>query len=169
MRFWIVLWAVVGGAGCSGDSVDDSVLPDVVINEFLASNATGLTDATGAFPDWVELFNRSDVPVDLAGFTLTDDLSFPTKWVFPAGTQIAAGGYLIVFCDGDVADGPLHASFSLSAQGESIGLYAPPARGSAPLDELDFDAQVTDVSSARIPNGGDTWQPASPPTPGAPN
>jgi hypothetical protein len=35
---------------------------DVVVNEFVASNATGLTDESGAFPDWIEMLNRTDEP-----------------------------------------------------------------------------------------------------------
>jgi hypothetical protein len=46
---------------------------------------------------WVELYNRSGNPVDLAGWQLAHDLNYR----FPPGTRIASGGYLVVA--GDVA------------------------------------------------------------------
>ena len=43
----------------------------------------------------------TDMParVDLGGWTVTDDLTNPSQFVFPEGTRIPALGYLIVWCD----------------------------------------------------------------------
>jgi hypothetical protein len=41
---------------------------------------------------WLELFNRSDDVVDLAGWRLTDEIEFE----FAAGTRLGAGEYLVV-------------------------------------------------------------------------
>ncbi len=54
----------------------------IVINEVLTSNSNGLADEFGENPDWIELYNKSNVPVDLAGYGLTDDATKPFKWVF---------------------------------------------------------------------------------------
>ncbi|RMF08484.1 MAG: hypothetical protein D6762_05575, partial [Candidatus Neomarinimicrobiota bacterium] len=45
----------------------------VVINEFLARNASVNYDEAGEYDDWLELYNRSAVPVDLSGMYLSDD------------------------------------------------------------------------------------------------
>jgi len=99
----------------------------VIIAEFLASNTSGLQDENGDNSDWIELFNAGTVPVNLAGWALTDSAADPTKWIFPS-TNIAPGGFLIVFASGKdrrVPGAPLHTRFSLSAGGEYLGLIRP--------------------------------------------
>jgi hypothetical protein len=138
------------------------------INEIVASNATGLQDESGSFPDWVELWNSTGADVDLGGWYLTDDDTWTDKWAFAPGTVVPAGGYLVVFCDGDVLDGTLHTSYSLSSSGEFVGLYTPLAEGNAQADAEEFPLAATDVSWARLPDGGAFGDDPTP-TPGAPN
>ncbi|MDZ4783556.1 MAG: lamin tail domain-containing protein [Planctomycetia bacterium] len=45
--------------------------------------------------EWVELFNRGDVPVDLSAWSFDDAM----EYVFPAGTVMAPGAYLVVASD----------------------------------------------------------------------
>ncbi len=107
---------------------------DVVITEFMASNDSTLLDGNGASSDWVELHNSGSNAVDLAGWYLSDDPEELDKWAFPS-TNIAAGGYIVVFASGtdgaayvDPA-GYLHATFRLSrnddGQGECVALVQP--------------------------------------------
>jgi hypothetical protein len=141
------------------------------INEFLASNTTGLKDPQGEYEDWIEIYNFSDTDTDLAGMSLTDDLTNPTKWQIPSGypsqTTIPANGYLVFFADQDTADGPLHADFKLSASGEEIGLFA--ADGVTPIDTVVFGEQAANISYGRFPDGDDNWRFFPTPTPGAAN
>jgi hypothetical protein len=37
------------------------------------------------------------------------------------------------------------------------------------VDSVAFNAQATDVSLGRVPDGSGSWQPLDPPTPGAVN
>lgn len=141
---------------------------DVVINEFQADNVGTLADEAGDFDDWVELFNPGEQPADLTDHYLTDDLQNPTRWPFPEGTTIEAGGYLIVWADGS-ADGPLHASFGLSAGGEAIALFGPLDSGGPRIDAGEYAAQAADQSMARWPDGSSDWQADPSPTPGASN
>ena len=69
---------------------------DVIISEFMADNATTLADEDGQFSDWIEIHNPTLNPINLLGYSLTDDPGLLTKWEFPAVT-IPAGGYLLVF------------------------------------------------------------------------
>jgi len=105
----------------------------------------------------------------LDGMYLTDNLSEPTKWQIPAGTTIPPGGYLLVWCDEDTGQGPLHAGFKLNRDGEEIGLFADDAHGNVPLDSIVFGPQQENVSYGRRPDGADTWDFLSPPTPGTGN
>jgi hypothetical protein len=167
-------WACSEAANCA--SGDDTGEPEdtgqiskdwaaIVINEFMASNQTGLQDESKAFPDWLELYNPTDTTVDLDGWTLTDDLDEPEKHTL-SSLEIAAGEFLVLFADGDSDDGDRHLGFSLNTDGEEVGLYAPD--GDA-IDRLEYGAQATDLSAARIPDGGSVWEITNLPTPGEPN
>src|SRR3954469_9130702 len=70
---------------------------DPVINEFVASNQTGLLDDFSTRQDWIEIYNPASTPLNLGGWHLTDSTSSPAKSTFPSGTSIPAGGYLVVF------------------------------------------------------------------------
>lgn len=141
----------------------------VLVNEYLASNDTVIADEMGEFDDWVEIYNPGLESVDLLGYYLSDDPDNPLKWPFPAETSIEPLGFLLVWCDDDEEDGPLHTSFKLSASGESIGVYADVDGIPITVDERAFGAQVTDISEGRAPDGGPRWQTFTTPTPGGPN
>ncbi len=151
------------------DSWDSADFP-VVINEVMASNATGLQDASGAYPDWVELANIGDVDVDMSLLSLTDDPTQPQRYAFPEGTFLPAGAYLVVFADADPpTDGELHTPFRLEMLGESLHLYGPASADLPLLDEVEWGPQTTDVSLARLPDGTGPFAEDPTPTPGAPN
>jgi hypothetical protein len=146
-------------------------LPAVRVNEWLASNPGPYADpADGRFDDWFELYNTGDAPVDLSGFTLTDDLSDPDRFTIPQGTVSPAGGFLLVWADGETyqnAPGAdLHASFRLSADGETVALVSPDGRA---VDAVTFGPQSPGVSEGRQPDGGETTLAFDSPSPGASN
>jgi hypothetical protein len=143
--------------------------PALFINEFLASNDTVNQDEQGEYEDWVELYNVGDTALDVGGMYLTDDLSRPTRWRFPDGTIIPAGGFLLIWADGEPGEGALHASFRLSKEGEEIGLFDRDEAGNGLMDSVVFGPQTTDVSTGRWPDGGETWRALGAPTPGGSN
>lgn len=122
---------------------------DVVINEFAADN-TLIPDPAGDFEDWIEMYNNTAADIALDGMYLSDTATTPTKWQFPAGTTISAGGYLIVWADNEPAEAGLHATWKLSASGEHIRFSDTAA---AVLDSVTFGVQTTNLTMARIPNG----------------
>lgn len=140
----------------------------VLINEFLAANDQVNADPQGDYDDWVELYNTGPDSVDLSGMYLTDDLQNPT-WTFPSGTQLAAGGYLLIWADKDLANNPdgLHADFKLSSAGEAIGLFE--SDGVTLVDSITFGAQLDDVSYGRYPDGNSMLYSMDDPTPAGAN
>ena len=138
----------------------------VVVNELMADNDTVSADPQGEFDDLIELANLGDQDVDLEGMYLSDDADNLRKWVFPSGTVISAGSYLLVWADDDVDDSPgLHASFKLSADGESLFLVDVDERANAILDQVDFDRQEVDVAYGRTPDGTGLFGTLQDPTP----
>ena len=128
----------------------------VQLSEVMAGNISAVNHG-GTFPDWVELRNTTASPVNLAGWSLTDD-GEPRKFVFPSAS-IPAGGYLVVWCDAATNTTPgLHAGFSLDQDGETISLYDPNTNR---IDALTFGLQLTNFSVGRI---GGKWTLNSPTT-----
>ncbi|TXF90269.1 T9SS type A sorting domain-containing protein [Neolewinella aurantiaca] len=123
---------------------------DLVVNEFMASNDTTMSDQDGDFDDWIELYNNTSESISLDGFYLSDDLGELTKWTFPAGTTIAGNGYLIIWADEDLDQDGLHADFKLSAGGETVVLSD---ANEALIDTITYADQETDISHGRYPNG----------------
>ncbi len=117
----------VGRHEPSGGVVDEGL----ITNTFTPPLAeAGNYDQPSAFVDWLELHNNDSSPVNLTGWSLTDDAALPAKWYFPANTTIPANGYLLVLCDDrDEANAPagpaqrIHSNFKLGRQGEYLGLF----------------------------------------------
>jgi len=122
----------------------------IVINEVMASNANVVMDNFGEYDDWIELYNKSNQPMDISGYTLTDNPVNLSKWTFPSGTIIPANDYLIVWADEDSSQGPYHANFKLSAAGELLMLLDTAFRI---VDSTSWGQQTTNFGYARVPNG----------------
>ena len=114
--------------GCMGGSPGEAFSPcyqPLVFNELNYKSA--LTLNTG---DWVELRNNTITAINLSGWKLTDQNN-TNEFVFPVGTLITAGGYLVV-CEDAIAFGNFNPSvtnkvgnfsFGLSGDGEALRLY----------------------------------------------
>ena len=135
----------------------------VVFNELLAKS--DLTE------DWIELYNSSTTDVDLSGLGLIDDIESDEAWLFPDGTMISAGGYLLVWADdagsedtqGEVTSS-LHATFKLSKDGESV--YFVGEDGTV-ISEVTFPALSAEQSYALQSDG--SWIVSDSPTPNMAN
>jgi hypothetical protein len=127
---------------CTTDSL-------VVLNELSATT------------DDIEIFNAGPTDVDISGWVLTDDnvlndydLETDTaELVFPAGTVLGPGEYLVVA----QGTGPGQHPFGLAAGGESVTLFElEPLRI---VDRVVYDDGDAAVSWCRQPNGpGGVWQ-----------
>ena len=119
---------------------------EIVINELCYKPA----DVSVASDDkqWIELFNRSGAAIDVGGWSFASGISFE----FPIGTQIGAGGYLLVAKSpgsfptpsGAVVMGPW--SGNLAGSGEKVLL----------VDAVGNPADIVDyVDGGRWPGAAD--------------
>lgn len=147
--------------GTPGTARKPTASPAIRFNEILADNLTAV-DHSGTQPDWVELYNTGTSPVNLSGWSFSDDGN-PRKYVLPEGTQISGNGYLLLWCDAaNTATPGLHTGFALGKNGESLFLYD---ASSNRVDALSFGPQVSDKSLGFIEG---RWSLCEP-TPGASN
>ncbi|WP_210417757.1 CotH kinase family protein [Bythopirellula goksoeyrii] len=121
-----------------------------IITEFMASNSNTLEDGDGATPDWIEIYNKGDQALDLAGYRLTDNATDTNKWVFPSNV-LGSGDFLTVFASGNNTPdsaGNFHTNFSLSADGEYLALIDPfgSVVSEFGMNGIDYPAQISDVS-----------------------
>jgi hypothetical protein len=150
---------------------DAAARPTVLINELMADNAGSFEDPDEPleYPDWIELYNPSPIPVNMAGMYLSDDPDQPQLFRIPDGVMLPAFGYLIFIADEEPEQGPLHTNFRLSKGGETIALYDTELRGSRLLDQVTFDGLGPDLTFGRFPNGGADWAALGANTPGGYN
>lgn len=120
-------------------SADNSIY----INEFYKKN------------DWIELYNTTDEPIDVAGMYISDNAQKPEKYQIPASdavnTVIPAHGYLILWADKLEAVSQLHTTFKLDADGGEVLLSA--ADGSW-KDLLTYPLHSGEESVGLYPDGG---------------
>ena len=123
-RFWLIIGLLfAASAGYLLFSIQPAVSSELVISEFISGNDIGPVDEDGDFSDWIEIHNPGQRPINLSGWSLTDDPSRPEKWSFPNIT-LEPDGYLLVFASGkDRSVEPLHTNFKLSKTDNFLGLY----------------------------------------------
>lgn len=122
--------------------------PRIVINEI---------ESSGGVPgDWVELFNPAATPVDLSGHVVRDD-DDTRGYVLPAGTTIAAGGFLVI------EESQL--GFGLGGA-DAARLFRPD--GSTLVDSYTWTAHAA-TTYGRCPDGVGAFVTTAAPTKGAAN
>lgn len=136
----------------------------LVISEVMPDNNGLFPDQSGDTPEWVELYNRSDAPVSLNGYFLSDDPSAPARCALPDQT-LAAGGYVVVWLsEGASADGELHANFRLGV-GETLTLTD---LSTMRQDACEFDGSCPENASFSVSDDG-AYEYYGTPTPGYKN
>lgn len=109
-------------------------------------------------PDgFVEIYNASGAPIDLAGHFLTNRFSELKRYTFPTGVIIAPFGHLAL---PDRVFGP---GFTINADALAFALTDP--SGKRVLDCLRADPPATGASASRYPDGGDLVYTCCPPSP----
>ena len=146
----------------------------MVINEAMPLNNSFNQDSNGGFPDWVEIYTTGNSPASVSGLFLTDRLSSPSRYIFPAFTM-EPDDHRLIYLDGDPQQGPLHADFHINGSGDDLTLLTWDTFGWRVLDRLVWsDAIPPNSSIGRHQDGSPEWtvflpNTASPPTPLSPN
>jgi lamin tail-like protein/CotH protein/Big-like domain-containing protein len=140
-----------------GGSNPALILPGttIVINEVLADNVTR-TEADGTTPDWVELFNPTANPINLADMSISDDLFDARRYVFPS-IVIPAQGYFVIRFEPDEPVSATNTGFGLKASGGEVYLSDSLANGGSLIDSVFYGVQARDFAIGRVPNGGSNW------------
>lgn len=113
-------------------NVCGTVITTVHINE---------VESSGGTPgDWFELVNLGSTTVDLVGWSMLDNDDTHQRYVFPAGSAIAPGGYLVVE--------EAQFGFGLGAA-DSVRLFD---AGGTPYESFAWTAHAT-TTYGRCPNG----------------
>ncbi len=131
--------------------------PLIVMNEIYSRG-------TVEDPDWVEVYNASDVEVDISGYLIYDgggQSGSKPKMPFPAGSVIPAKGFLVIVVDTDSESG-----FGISSGGDELWLEN--ANGNL-IDNILVPAMETTQSFGRNPDGSNNLELLNVITKGAPN
>ncbi len=152
--------AGIGGAGSQDTYFDDLVFETTtsspftpggpIISEFMAENKDLLEDEDMDTPDWIEIYNGQDAPVNLAGYKLTSGVA---SWTFPSVT-VPAFGHLVVYASGkNRTNDPalLHTNFTLPKTGGEVSLLSP---ANLVLSAWTYPNQIEDVSYGIKYQGG---------------
>lgn len=104
-------------------------------------------------PDWIEIYNASDVAVDISGYKIYDNGgqsgAKPKKEV-PAGTTIAARGFYVIVVDDADASG-----FGLSSGGDEV--WFENTNGNV-IDNVAIPPMDITQSYGRNPDGAASWE-----------
>jgi len=143
--------AARGGSPGRQDPLPVDPLAGIVINELLGHADPGQ-------PDFIELYNGSPRPADLAGCYLSDD-RIALKFRIPDGTVLDPGGF-VVFDETQLG-------FALDAAGEAVFLSHPAL--DRILDAVRLTPQWQGAAFGRFPDGAERLRTLDVPTPGTTN
>ncbi|MBO4800751.1 MAG: CotH kinase family protein [Bacteroidaceae bacterium] len=126
----------------------------VKINEVSAGNDIFVNDYFKK-EDWIELYNTTDAPIDLAGMFLTDNPEKPEKFQIPASdgsfsSIIPAHGHLVLWADKLESLSQLHTGFKLANEEASVILTA---QDHSWADTLTYCAHLGSQSVGLFPDG----------------
>jgi len=126
----------------------------VVINEVMSDNRNSIQDNNGDYSDYIELYNNSDVPINLKGFGLSTDVKNPFMWQFPE-VILEPHSFLVVWASGnaDYETRHLHTNFKLKKKDETLILTSPDGTWKTIFLLHDM---YENISCGRIPDGSDT-------------
>lgn len=145
-------------------TVGASSLIKLYINEVFADGTKDETD-----PDWVEIYNGSDIPVDISGYSFYDQgikTGSKPKRVLNAGTTIPSKGFYVLKTE--YTGGEYSIEFGLSTSGDAVYL-----ENTSGILAASLDFQTISLSGkksyGRQPDGSDNLVIFTAPTRGASN
>lgn len=148
MKKYLFIIIIALGAFSFTSCVEDEVfLDETVITESSIYINEAYSRGVEGDPDWVELYNNSDVAVDISNYKIYDNPAKTPK-SFPAGSIIQPKGFFVIVVD-EGENG-----FGLSSGGDLIYLKNDLDEV---VDNIELPALPIGLSYSRIPDGSDTW------------
>ncbi|MCC7233372.1 MAG: CotH kinase family protein [Bacteroidia bacterium] len=143
----------------------------VVINEYSCANLQQTPDNFNEYEDYIELYNPSASAVNIGGFFLSDKITQPLKWSFPAGTMISASGFIRVWASGrnQNSGNHYHSNFRLSQTKSNPEFIVLSDNTGTLIDSLTSPRTPPHQSRGRYPDGSATWKIFTAPTPNTSN
>lgn len=136
----------------------------IVMNEIHARGVVG-------DPDWIEIYNDSNGPVNIGGYKVYDSGAVAPgvkpKMTIAAGTIIPAKGFFVIVVDDSATANPVGSNFGISSGGEQLWLEN--ANGVIIDTTTNLDVTLATNSYGRKPDGIGSWVKLSQLTRGASN
>lgn len=128
----------------------------ILINEASNKNFNQIFDEDNENEDWIELFNSGDNAINIGGWSITDNDSKVTKWVFP-NLEMAPKSHLLIFASGKdrniVYEDSKWESAILPA--DTFSYVIPDANVPSNWNTLAFDASLWNTGVAGFGYGDD--------------
>lgn len=148
------------------NTVTAAPINDITINEILALNTSTVKDNTGAYSDYIEIYNNSSSAINLGGLFISDSSSYSLRHRISrtdaAATTVQPKSWITLWADGKPEKGALHLDFSLDQLGESVVLSQVTENGIRIIDDILFGAQTANVSYGRYPETVNNWETMTP-------
>lgn len=146
----------------------------IVINEYMTSNRSWITDESGETADWIEIYNTTSSAIDLAGLYIATRDDSAANYRIPYGdslqTIIAPGEFKILWADNDPEEGAHHLDLRLGQNDSILELRQIMANGSIEtISSIVFHEIEQDHSLGCHPDASSDYYLFSEPTPGATN
>ncbi len=119
----------------------------IVLNEIVSKNESGLFNDFQRYSDWIELYNTTEDSVLLNTYYLTDDPTNTYKWQLPK-RYLNGQSHIVIYASEE--DGDLHCNFKISSQGEA--LYLSHIK-SGVVDSFPAVPLLDDQAFGRFPDG----------------
>ena len=130
----------------------DLPTPTLYINEVLLENTAVLVDESGEFEPWLEVYNPNPFQVNLGGYTVLleggNNVTLPID--NPVETTVEADGFLLLWMDGEPAEGGHHLDLIPEVQNQTIRLIGPDM---FIADEYDVQVSFANISWGRQTDG----------------
>ena len=135
----------------------------VVVNEAQVTNVNTVHDLQYQFESWIEVYNPNAYQVNLGGYQISiNGVSYTIPQTNPYYTAIPAGGFVLLWCDNDLADGTNHLPQTLTT-GSVIQIIGP---DNSTIDTYTLPSTIpSDQSYGRQSDGSPTSIVFSIPTP----
>jgi hypothetical protein len=153
-----------GGGNGGADAAPQKPLARLFINELQPSNQDTITDEAGEADDWIEIYNDSDVAIEMQGYSFAD--SSGLAQTLTGSVLVQPRAFKLFWADGSPKQGVNHLGFKLSASGDKVTLKDTAGRT---VDNVSFGAASGQSTYARFPDGTGALAWCGSPTPGVSN